>query len=61
MVTTTYKVKYNTKFINKITRETVVGDIIGEESIDGKMFWIVKLPNRTLKLSKDAYSIQRGK
>ena len=53
-----YKPKINVKFKNKVTSEFLVGDIINEESIDGKAFWVVKVGNRTLKLSKDAYAIQ---
>jgi hypothetical protein len=55
-----YKPKLSVKFKNKLNSESFVGDIINEESIEGKSFWVVKVNARTLKLSKDAYTIQTG-
>jgi hypothetical protein len=56
-----YKPKLSVKFKNKLNNETIVGDIINEESIEGKSFWVVKVNMRTLKLSKDAYALSGNK
>ncbi|NDG30620.1 hypothetical protein EB118_11185 [bacterium] len=52
-----YKIKPNTNFKNNITKEVVSGDIINEEEIEGKRFYIVKIGPRVLKFSKEGYSI----
>lgn len=51
-----YKPKLSVKFKNKLNSEVLIGDIINEEEIDGKHFWVVRSNNRTLKLAKDAYN-----
>lgn len=52
-----YKIKPNTNFKNNITKEVHTGDIINEEEIEGKRFYIVKIGPRVLKFSKEGYSI----
>jgi hypothetical protein len=56
-----YKPKTNVKLKNKLTNDIMLVDIINEDSIEGKAFWIVKTNQRTLKLAKDAYVIQNAK
>lgn len=51
-----YKIKPKVKLKNKLSGETVTVDVVDEESIEGKQFWVVRANNRTLKLSKDAYT-----
>jgi hypothetical protein len=56
-----YKVKEHVLLKNAFNNSDIVGDIINEEEIDGKLFYIVKSNNRVLKLAKDAYTINRVK
>ena len=55
-----YIIRPNTNFKNNITKEVLVGDIINEEEIEGKRFYIVKIGPRVLKFSKEGYSIMKG-
>jgi len=57
----TYKPRMNVQFKNKLNGELVVGDIINEEDIEGKQFWVVLSNKRPLKIAKDAYTIQGKK
>lgn len=59
-MTSTYKAKPNAKLKNAMTNEVIVVDILDEEDIEGKKFWIVRSKQRMLKLSKDAYALVRG-
>ena len=59
-MTPTYKAKPNVKLKNVMTNEVVTVDILDEEDIEGKKFWIVRSKQRLLKLSKDAYSLVKG-
>ena len=53
----TYKTKPNVRFKNNITNEVTRGDIVDEEYIDGKQFYVVKVGPRLLKLSKEGYTL----
>ena len=55
-----YKVKPNISFKNNITKEITVGDIVNEEEIEGRRFYIVKIGTRFLKFSKEGYSIVKS-
>lgn len=55
-----YKVKPNIIFKNNITKEVLSGDIINEEDIEGRRFYIVKIGPRVLKFSKEGYSIVKA-
>lgn len=59
-MTLTYKVKPNVKLKNVMTNEVVTVDILNEEDIEGRKFWIIRSKQRVLKLSKDAYSLVKG-
>lgn len=59
MLRTQYKVKPNVTLKNRVNNQTIVGDIVGEEEIDGKQFWIVRSNNRALKLAKDAHTMSK--
>ena len=52
-----YKVKPNVRFKNNITNEVTRGDIVNEEFIDGKQFFVVKVGPRFLKFSKEGYTL----
>ena len=52
-----YKTKPNVRLKNNITNEVTRGDIVDEEYIDGKQFYVVKVGPRLLKLSKEGYTL----
>lgn len=57
----TYKLKPNVKLRNKFNNEVVAGDVVNEEEIEGKLFWVIKQNARMLKLAKEAYVLQNGR
>lgn len=59
----TYQPKHNVTIVNKLSGVTVRGDIINEDQIEGKSFYVMKVPPRTVPLRyyKDAWSIVKGK
>ena len=59
-----YKIKENISLVNRLTNETIRGNIINEKEIEGKQYWVVipsNRPNTQLSFSKDAWSMQKGK
>jgi len=54
--------KLNVTFVNRFNNEVVVGDIINEDDIEGKKFFVVKTARsaRVLKLAKDAFTIKKS-
>jgi hypothetical protein len=58
MSTITYKPKLNVRLKNKITNDILVVDILQEEEIDGKKFWIARSKNRPILLAKEAYMME---
>lgn len=59
---TKFIVKPNVTFINRYNNEVVIGDIINEDDIEGKKFYVVKTTHsaRVLKLAKDAFTIKKN-
>lgn len=53
-----YIVKEKITLVNRLNNEQVLCDIINEEEIEGKRFYVVKTKNRVLKLSKEAFTIK---
>lgn len=58
MIKQNYKVKPNVILINRVTKEQVSGNIINEDDIEGKTFYVFQVGNRVMKLSKEAFSIK---
>lgn len=58
-----YKIKENATLVNKLTNESIRGNIIKEDEIEGKSFWVVLVPPRTapLRYYKDAWSLKKEK
>lgn len=54
-----YKAKPNVRLKNNITNEVTRGDIVNEEFIDGKPFYVVKVNSRFLKFSKDGHTLMK--
>jgi hypothetical protein len=57
----TYKIKPDVRLRNKFNNEVVAGDVVNEEEIEGKLFWVIKQNARTMKLAKEAYVLQHGR
>lgn len=57
MLRTQYKPKLKVTLKNRLNGQTVDGDIVNEEEIDGNTFWLIRTHNRILKLSKSAYTL----
>lgn len=53
----TYTEKKNVLIKNTFNNERIRCDIINEESIDGKPFFVVRVNNRILKLAKEGHSL----
>jgi hypothetical protein len=56
-----YIVKHDVTLLNKLNNESITGDLINEEEIEGKMFFVLRSghPSRLMKLAKDAYSLKK--
>lgn len=53
-----FQTRYNLKFRNKINNEITLGDLVNEEYIDGKTYFVIRSERGTfIKLSKEAYNI----
>jgi hypothetical protein len=55
----TYETKTNVHFKNRMNEGTYVGDIINEEEIEGKGYYVVRINGRVQKLAKEAFIITR--
>lgn len=53
-----YNVRQNITLVSRLNNEHVLCDIINEEEIEGKKFFVVRTKNRIAKLSKEAFSIK---
>lgn len=54
-----YKVRQNITLKNIFNNTDYTGDIINEEEIEGKGFYILRTNNRVYKLAKDAHTLQK--
>lgn len=64
MPTLQYKIKENVSLINRLTNESIRGNIVNEKEIEGKQYWVLMPSNRPgsqLVYAKDAWSMQKGK
>lgn len=51
-----FVVKRDFTLFNHLTNESMTGDLINEDEIEGKKFYVMRISGRVLKLAKDAYS-----
>jgi hypothetical protein len=51
-----FTAKPNFTLYNRINNEQIAGDLINEDEIEGKQFYVMRVGTRLLKLAKDAYS-----
>lgn len=60
-----FKIRHDVVLKNRLTNETVRGNIINERDIEGKSYWVMNMPGRgsaQLSYSKDSWSIvNKGK
>lgn len=55
-----YNVKPNVKIKNRLNGDIIFGDLINEEEIEGKGFFVLRKDRgHVIKLSKEAYSLVR--
>lgn len=54
-------VKQNITLQNRFNNELITGDVLSEDEIEGKKFFVVRTgqPSRVLKLAKDAYTLKK--
>lgn|GEM_PF-2774427 len=53
-----YNIRTNVKFKNKLNSDIVIGDLINEEEIDGKNYFVIRnAKGSVVKLTKEAYAI----
>lgn len=49
-------VKHNFTLFNRLNNEHLTGDLINEDEIEGHKFYVLRVGERVLKLSKEAYT-----
>jgi hypothetical protein len=54
----TYNIRRNITLKNRFNNELFQGDIINEESIDGKTFYVVRKDSKIFKFNKDSFVVQ---
>ena len=54
-----FVVKKNVTLFNRLNNESVTGDLINEDEIEGKKFFVMRVGPRVMKLAKDAYNIKK--
>lgn len=53
-----FNIRQNVKFKNKLNSEVVIGDLINEEEIEGRNYFVIRNPKGGIvKLTKEAYAI----
>lgn len=53
-----YNIKRGMKFKNRLNSELINGDLINEEDIDGKSYFVIRNEKgNVVKLTKEAYSL----
>ena len=60
----TFNVKQNVSLFNKITNDTFIGDIVNEDEIEGRQYWVFysyNRPNSRLLMAKDSHTITKAK
>lgn len=54
-----YATKKDVVLVNRVTNEVITGDIINEDEIEGRFFFVIKSGGRVIKVAKDAYNIKK--
>lgn len=53
-------VKRNFTLFNQLNNESVTGDLINEDEIEGRKFYVMKIGPRVMKFAKDAYTTKKS-
>ena len=59
-----FTVRPNVTLKNRLTNETITGNIVDERDIDGKSYWVLTLPSRgasRLSYAKESWQVTKGK
>lgn len=54
-----YTAKPNVILYNRLNSEQIAGDLVNEDEIEGKQFYVMRVNGRLLKLAKDAYTTKK--
>lgn len=54
-----YTPKTSIRLKNNVTNEITLGDIVNEEEIEGRQFYVVRVGPRLLKLSKEGFTLMK--
>jgi len=52
--------KKNVVLFNRMNHDQVVGDLINEDEIDGKGFFVMRVNGRVMKYSKEAFTTKKS-
>lgn len=55
-----FVIKPNFTLYNRMNNEKITGDLINEDEIEGKKFYVMRVGPRKIKLAKDAYSPKKA-
>lgn len=55
-----YSIKQDVKLKNRYNGDTITGDLINEEEIEGKLFFVLRnQKGSVVKLTREAYYVQK--
>jgi len=55
-----FTVKKNFTLFNQLNNESVTGDLINEDEIEGRKFYVMRIGQRVMKFAKDAYTPKKS-
>lgn len=55
-----FVVKHNVTLFNRLNNEQITGDLVNEDEIEGKKFYVLRVGPRLMKLAKDAYTPKKS-
>ncbi len=55
-----FVVKPNVTLFNRLNNEQFTGDLVNEDEIEGKQFFVLRVGPRMMKLAKDAYTMKKS-
>lgn len=55
-----FVVKRNFTLFNQLNNESVTGDLINEDEIEGRKFYVMRIGPRVMKFAKDAYTPKKS-
>ncbi len=55
-----FVVKPNVTLYNRVNSDHITGDLVNEDEIEGKQFYVLRVGPRLMKFAKDAYTPKRS-